>query len=88
MNEAAETFNNQLRALCEQLRLQMKDATIVYVDIYAIKYDLIAHSSAYGELNWRFLRINYCCTTRNFLSSPNYELYVKFRAWKYNWAKI
>lgn len=51
MNEAAETFNNQLRALCEQLRLQMKDATIVYVDIYAIKYDLIAHSSAYGELN-------------------------------------
>ncbi|XP_070012564.1 GDSL esterase/lipase LIP-4-like isoform X1 [Nicotiana sylvestris] len=51
MNEAAETFNNQLRALCEQLRLQMKDATIVYVDIYAIKYDLIAHSSAYGIQN-------------------------------------
>ncbi|XP_009590850.1 GDSL esterase/lipase LIP-4-like isoform X2 [Nicotiana tomentosiformis] len=48
MNEAADAFNNQLRALCEQLRLQMKDATIVYVNIYAIKYDLIANSSAYG----------------------------------------
>lgn len=49
MNEAAQAFNNQLRALCEQLRLQMKDTTIVYVDMYAIKYDLIANSSTYGE---------------------------------------
>ncbi|KAK4372410.1 hypothetical protein RND71_007794 [Anisodus tanguticus] len=44
MNEAAKAFNNQLRALCEQLRLRMKDATIVYVDMYAIKYDLIANA--------------------------------------------
>ncbi|CAN4113366.1 unnamed protein product [Withania somnifera] len=51
MNEAAKTFNNQLRALCEQLRLQMKDATIVYVDMYAIKYDLIANSGSYGIEN-------------------------------------
>ncbi|KAM3358177.1 GDSL esterase/lipase LIP-4 isoform X1 [Capsicum galapagoense] len=51
MNEAAEAFNNQLRDLCKQLRLQMKDATIVYVDMYAIKYDLIANSSTYGIQN-------------------------------------
>ncbi|XP_055815144.1 GDSL esterase/lipase LIP-4-like [Solanum dulcamara] len=51
MNEAAEAFNNQLHALCEQLRLQMKDTTIVYVDMYAIKYDLIANSSVYGIQN-------------------------------------
>ncbi|XP_060169002.1 GDSL esterase/lipase LIP-4-like [Lycium barbarum] len=51
MNKAAEAFNNQLRALCEQLRLQMKDATIVYVDMYSIKYDLIANARAYGIQN-------------------------------------
>ncbi|KAJ8573672.1 hypothetical protein K7X08_010183 [Anisodus acutangulus] len=51
MNEAAKAFNNQLRALCEQLRLQIKDATIVYVDMYAIKYDLIANASTYGIQN-------------------------------------
>uniref|UniRef100_M1A2R4 Zinc finger protein n=2 Tax=Solanum tuberosum TaxID=4113 RepID=M1A2R4_SOLTU len=51
MNEAAQAFNHQLRALCEQLRLQMKDTTIVYVDMYAIKYDLIANSSTYGIQN-------------------------------------
>ncbi|OMO86237.1 Lipase, GDSL [Corchorus capsularis] len=31
-----------------KLRSELVDATIVYVDIYAIKYDLIANSSKYG----------------------------------------
>ncbi|XP_047326249.1 GDSL esterase/lipase At1g09390-like [Impatiens glandulifera] len=47
-NKAANVFNNQLNDLCKQLRSQMKDAKIVYVDIYTIKYDLIASSSIYG----------------------------------------
>ncbi|XP_047326250.1 GDSL esterase/lipase At1g09390-like [Impatiens glandulifera] len=47
-NEAANIFNNQLNALCKQLRSQMREARIVYVDMYAIKYDLVASSSTYG----------------------------------------
>lgn len=35
--------------MCQELGSEMKDATIVYVDIYAIKYDLIANSSNYGK---------------------------------------
>nr|GMD47010.1 GDSL esterase/lipase At1g09390 [Ipomoea batatas] len=47
-NSAARLFNEGLNQLCEKLRSEMKDATIVYVDIYAIKYDLIANSNKYG----------------------------------------
>lgn len=47
-NSAANLFNEGLRHLCAQLRSEMKDATIIYVDIYAIKYDLIANASKYG----------------------------------------
>lgn len=32
------------------MRSELKDATVVYVDIYAIKYDLVANSSKYGKL--------------------------------------
>ncbi|KAL1553044.1 GDSL esterase/lipase LIP-4-like [Salvia divinorum] len=48
MNEAAKAFNSQLQDLCQQLRDQMKNTTIVYVDVYSIKYSLIANSSTYG----------------------------------------
>ncbi|KAG8374805.1 hypothetical protein BUALT_Bualt10G0033800 [Buddleja alternifolia] len=51
LNEGAKTFNNQLNALCQQLRSQMKNSTIVYVDIYSIKYDLIANATSYGFKN-------------------------------------
>ncbi|KAL2468698.1 GDSL esterase/lipase [Forsythia ovata] len=47
-NAVAKLFNGGLRHLCQELRSEIKDATIVYVDIYAIKYDLIANSSKYG----------------------------------------
>lgn len=36
--------------MCEELRNTLKDATLVYVDIYSIKYDLIANASQYGKL--------------------------------------
>lgn len=48
-NNAAKKFNKQLKALCKKLRAAMKDATIVYVDIFAIKYDLIANAKLYGK---------------------------------------
>ncbi|OMP09401.1 Lipase, GDSL [Corchorus olitorius] len=47
-NSAAQLFNEALRHMTLQLRSELVDATIVYVDIYAIKYDLIANSSKYG----------------------------------------
>ncbi|XP_031280634.1 GDSL esterase/lipase At1g09390-like isoform X2 [Pistacia vera] len=51
LNNAANAFNIQLSALCEKLRSEMKNATIVYVDIYAIKLDLIANFTKYGFEN-------------------------------------
>ncbi|ONI04194.1 hypothetical protein PRUPE_6G307900 [Prunus persica] len=47
-NAAARSFNEALLDLCKAMRSELKDAVIVYVDIYAIKYDLIANSTKYG----------------------------------------
>ncbi|OAY70579.1 GDSL esterase/lipase [Ananas comosus] len=47
-NRAAKLFNLQLHALCTKLQGQYTDANITYVDIYSIKYDLIANYSRYG----------------------------------------
>ncbi|XAR52726.1 Alpha-L-fucosidase [Bertholletia excelsa] len=47
-NVAAQVFNKKLRRVCREMRSEMKDATIVYVDMYAIKYDLIANFKNYG----------------------------------------
>lgn len=49
LNNAAEEFNGQLRALCEELRSDLNGTTIVYVDIYSVKYDLIANPAKYGK---------------------------------------
>ncbi|XP_057790315.1 GDSL esterase/lipase LIP-4-like isoform X1 [Salvia miltiorrhiza] len=48
LNEAARLFNSNLNHLCQQLRIQMKHSTIVYVDVYSIKHSLVANSSSYG----------------------------------------
>ncbi|KAJ4956414.1 hypothetical protein NE237_013197 [Protea cynaroides] len=50
-NDVAQLFNRDLRVLCEEMRSEMAKATIVYVDIYSIKYDLIANSTKYGFQN-------------------------------------
>ncbi|KDP23357.1 hypothetical protein JCGZ_23190 [Jatropha curcas] len=50
-NSAARLFNEGLRRACQRMRSQLTGATIVYVDIYSIKYDLIANSSKYGFSN-------------------------------------
>ncbi|XP_047342189.1 GDSL esterase/lipase At1g09390-like [Impatiens glandulifera] len=47
-NAAARIFNAALLHLCGELRSELSDSTIVYVDIYSIKFDLIANSSRYG----------------------------------------
>ncbi|MCL7030737.1 hypothetical protein MKW94_012172 [Papaver nudicaule] len=47
-NDLAKVFNKGLKAICKELRSTYKDATIVYVDIYAIKYKLFAKYKSYG----------------------------------------
>ncbi|KAI3993369.1 hypothetical protein MKX01_010112 [Papaver californicum] len=44
-------FNDGLRALCAELRTELKGTTIVYADIYNLKYDLIVNSKKYGIKN-------------------------------------
>nr|GMD37901.1 GDSL esterase/lipase At1g09390-like [Ipomoea batatas] len=49
VNRAAREFNDQLSRLCRQARRRMEEVkAVVYVDVFAIKYDLIANSSKYG----------------------------------------
>lgn len=48
-NAAAKVFNTDLYQLTERLRSGMEDTTIVYIDVYAIKFDLIANASQYGK---------------------------------------
>ncbi|RDX77758.1 GDSL esterase/lipase [Mucuna pruriens] len=50
-NSAARLFNEALLHSSQKLRTELKDATLVYVDIYAIKYDLITNAAKYGFSN-------------------------------------
>ncbi|XP_047312662.1 GDSL esterase/lipase At1g54790-like [Impatiens glandulifera] len=47
-NIAATIFNTQLRAMCTRLPAQFQDANITYVDIYAIKLNIITNFSQFG----------------------------------------
>ncbi|XP_042456363.1 GDSL esterase/lipase LIP-4-like isoform X2 [Zingiber officinale] len=47
-NNASKEFNAKLSTLCDELSLELKNATFVYVDVYAVKYDLIANYREYG----------------------------------------
>ncbi|CAO2837634.1 unnamed protein product [Amaranthus hypochondriacus] len=47
-NTAAKLFNTALLHLCQEMRSEFADATIVHVDIYSIKYDLISNGVKYG----------------------------------------
>lgn len=50
-NSAARLFNEALYHSSQKLRTELKDATLVYVDIYAIKNDLITNATKYGFTN-------------------------------------
>ncbi|ONM31892.1 Alpha-L-fucosidase 2 [Zea mays] len=47
-NRAAVAFNAALGSLCDELSAQMKDATLVYTDLFPIKYGLVANHTKYG----------------------------------------
>lgn len=48
-NQAARLFNLQLQTLCAEFQQEFPEAKVTYVDIYAIKSDLIANYSQYGN---------------------------------------
>lgn len=48
-NDVAKAFNEGLQKVCKETRSEFKDATIVYVDIYKIKYNLFAKYKKYGK---------------------------------------
>jgi hypothetical protein len=50
-NDVAKAFNEGLHNVCKEMRLEFKDATIVYVDIYSIKYNLFAKYKKFGKHN-------------------------------------
>ncbi|CAI9093040.1 OLC1v1028441C1 [Oldenlandia corymbosa var. corymbosa] len=47
-NQVARYFNSKLKEAVIQLRHQLPQAALTYVDIYSIKYDLIRHSKKHG----------------------------------------
>ncbi|XP_039128114.1 GDSL esterase/lipase At1g54790 [Dioscorea cayenensis subsp. rotundata] len=47
-NRAARLLNLQLHALCTKLQAEFSNASITYVDVFSIKFDLIANYSRYG----------------------------------------
>ncbi|KAJ8771819.1 hypothetical protein K2173_026996 [Erythroxylum novogranatense] len=55
-NDGSRLFNTGLLRTCQRLRSQLTDATIVYVDIFSIKYDIIANSSKYGKMEGFLLK--------------------------------
>ncbi|CAL5214364.1 unnamed protein product [Lathyrus oleraceus] len=47
-NEIAQYFNQKLKEAVVKLREELQEATIVYVDVYKVKYTLISHARKYG----------------------------------------
>lgn len=50
-NNAAKALNKGLSKLCDKMRSEIKGATVVHTDMYAIKYDLFANPTKYGFEN-------------------------------------
>ena len=48
-NEVAQYFNRKLREAVVQLRKDLPEATIIYVDVYSVKYTLITQAKKYGN---------------------------------------
>jgi hypothetical protein len=48
-NEVSQYFNHKVNETIVQLREELSKATIIYVDVYTVKYNLISHAQKYGE---------------------------------------
>jgi hypothetical protein len=47
-NEVAQYFNGRLKEAVVQLRKNLPEAVITYVDVYSVKYTLITQAKKYG----------------------------------------
>ncbi|KAL9246523.1 hypothetical protein vseg_020046 [Gypsophila vaccaria] len=56
-NEVAQEFNRQLKTKISDLRIQLKDSYLVYVDIYSAKHSLISEAATHGFVD----PLGYCC---------------------------
>ncbi|KAH7515713.1 hypothetical protein FEM48_Zijuj10G0055600 [Ziziphus jujuba var. spinosa] len=56
-NEIAKEFNRQLKETVSQLRVQLSDAVLTYVDVFSAKYSLISEAQKHGFVN----PLGYCC---------------------------
>ncbi|PON99077.1 Lipase [Trema orientale] len=56
-NEIANEFNRQLKQSVSQLKVQLRDAVLTYVDIYSAKYSLISEAKKHGFAG----PLGYCC---------------------------
>jgi hypothetical protein len=57
VNKAAQRFNKKLSDLCDDMRSFLKNATIVYTDMFAIKYDFVANRTKYGMNSYNYIQI-------------------------------
>ncbi|GMN41513.1 hypothetical protein TIFTF001_010741 [Ficus carica] len=56
-NEVATEFNRLLKQRVSQLRVELPDAVLTYVDIYSAKYSLISEANKHGFID----PLGYCC---------------------------
>jgi hypothetical protein len=71
-NRAAQAFNKKLSDLCDEVRLRRKDATVVYTDMFAIKYGFVANHTKYG--------MNSCNLNITFkLQRSKFKTFAEFR---------
>lgn len=47
-NEVAQFFNRGLKKAVQQLRKDLPDAALTYVDIYSLKYELVSNPTKHG----------------------------------------
>lgn len=50
-NEIAQEFNKQLKDKVSQLGTQLQEASLVYVDVYSVKYSLISEANKHGFID-------------------------------------
>ncbi|KAK2965982.1 hypothetical protein RJ640_002172, partial [Escallonia rubra] len=72
-NRAAKYFNLQLQVMCSRLQYLYQDAKITYVDIFAIKYNLMVDYTTLGLGN-RLESSGIVCGAQSFSSSVAAEM--------------
>jgi len=50
-NDMAREFNEKLKNIVVKLRAKFQDASLIYVDMFSIKYELISNANKEGNLS-------------------------------------